>query len=690
MAGENSGKIFINYRRSEDRGFARLLFDKLKSVFGEDRLFMDVETLPGTNDFPETLAQEIRACSVLLVMIGKEWLWLEDEKGRRLGRADDFVTMEIALALKLGKVVIPVRVNDVPPLEEKDLPPVLRQLWRCNALPLANDRFEGDVLKIAKTVGNRLGWSEADVTRALLSGPANGKSHDVWVREFDLVKNSSDRKEFTELLRQKPPKDVAELIGKALEKLDWKTVSTNPNIETLEWFLQSHPDGQYAPEARQKLQQLRDEARQRAKRQAQERIRQQRDQEEEAERQAQEQRDAAWRREEDRRRQQQELEWEAAQRKKRIRRIAAAALASVCLALFIGRTVQHLRATPGSWFWWQRTGGFVWHVGDAGAAVAFTTDGGTIVSHGVRNNFNQWALTNGQKTHSVHFGASALDKVAFSAGARTALAGGGCDTEAEKVNTNKAIPYKKIPYCTSAHIKYLDVESGKVLRSFTGVTPASHIVLALSPDGSLALSDSCEEFHPTYDTLCIKGTVIVWNVATGAALRTLKGHSGHISALAFSPGGSIIITGSSDGTLKLWDASTGRELRSFAKYAHLKMQINAVALSMDGRLLLSGSNGRLDSWDAVTGREVHSFNGYPLFVNSVAFSTDGRYALSGSAFPGTEELRLWDVSTGQTLRRFPAGPAAAIFSPDGRYAVSSTHSGTLTLWDLAPYVDGPR
>ena len=52
MAGESSGKIFINYRRNEDRGFSRLLFDKLKSVFGEDRLFMDVEKLGGTNDFP--------------------------------------------------------------------------------------------------------------------------------------------------------------------------------------------------------------------------------------------------------------------------------------------------------------------------------------------------------------------------------------------------------------------------------------------------------------------------------------------------------------------------------------------------------------------------------------------------------------------------------------------------------------
>jgi hypothetical protein len=294
MAGESSGKIFINYRRNEDRGFSRLLFDKLKSVYGEDRLFMDVEKLGGTNDFPETLAQEIRASSVLLVMIGKEWLWLEDENGRRLGRADDFVTMEIALALSLGKVVIPILVNGVPPLQEQDLPPVLRQLWRCNALPLANDRFGGDVLKIAKTIGNHLGWSDADVARALLHGSQlhQGKPLGIWLTKWDFIKNSANRNDSIEFLNSNPPEDLAQLAAKSLERLDWRNVSANPNIEGLEWFLQQHPSGEYAPDAQQELQQLKEEARLTAERQAQE-ARQR------AERQAQEKRDAEKRRREE-------------------------------------------------------------------------------------------------------------------------------------------------------------------------------------------------------------------------------------------------------------------------------------------------------------------------------------------------------------------------------------------------------
>ncbi len=258
-------KIFINYRRTEDRGFARLLFDKLKSVFGEDRLFMDVEKLGGTNDFPATLAQEIRACSVLLVMIGKEWLWLEDEMGRRLGRADDFVTMEIALALHLNKVVIPVLVNGVPPLQEQDLPPALRQLWRCNALPLANDRFDGDVLKIAKTIGNHLGWSDADVAKALRPGSHmhQGKPLEIWLTKWDFIKNSTNRNDSIEFLNSNPPEDLAGLAAKSLERLDWQSVGANPNIESLEWFLQQHPSGEYASHAQQELLRLRTKARER-------------------------------------------------------------------------------------------------------------------------------------------------------------------------------------------------------------------------------------------------------------------------------------------------------------------------------------------------------------------------------------------------------------------------------------------
>ena len=180
--------------------------------------------------------------------------------------------MEIALALKLGKVVIPILVNDVPPLQEKDLPPVLRQLWKCNALPLANQRFEGDVVKIAKTIGNHLGWSEADVARALLHGSQlhQGKPLEIWLTKWDFIKTGTNRNDFIEFLNSNPPQDLAQLAAKSLERLDWQFVRANPNIQNLEWFLQQQPDGRYAPDARRELQRLRNDARQRAESQAQE------------------------------------------------------------------------------------------------------------------------------------------------------------------------------------------------------------------------------------------------------------------------------------------------------------------------------------------------------------------------------------------------------------------------------------
>lgn len=184
------GKIFINYRRGDDPGFARSLFDRLKGIFGEDHLFMDVDTLGATNNFAAVLDREIRACNVLLVMIGKNWLGAADDKGRRLGRADDFVTREIDLALRLNKLVMPILVNGVPPVNKEDLPPVLHPLVPCNAFPLANDRFEGDVQKIVKKIAKHFGWSDADVARALLHGSQlhQGKPLEIWLTKWDFIK----------------------------------------------------------------------------------------------------------------------------------------------------------------------------------------------------------------------------------------------------------------------------------------------------------------------------------------------------------------------------------------------------------------------------------------------------------------------------------------------------------------------
>jgi WD40 repeat protein len=112
--------------------------------------------------------------------------------------------------------------------------------------------------------------------------------------------------------------------------------------------------------------------------------------------------------------------------------------------------------------------------------------------------------------------------------------------------------------------------------------------------------------------------------------------------------------------------------------------VASVAFSPAGRQALSGSDDNtLRLWDVATGQELRRCEGHTNGVTSVAFSPDGRQALSGS---GDRTLRLWDVATGQELRRCEGHTntvTSVAFSPDGRQALSGSSDDTLRLWDVA-------
>jgi Tol biopolymer transport system component len=134
------------------------------------------------------------------------------------------------------------------------------------------------------------------------------------------------------------------------------------------------------------------------------------------------------------------------------------------------------------------------------------------------------------------------------------------------------------------------------------------------------------------------------------------GHSESVEAVAFSPDGKLALSGSDDNTLKLWEVSSGREIRSFTGHSG---SVEAVAFSPDGKLVLSGSgsdiwsyyifgsgHGELKLWSVSSGREIRSFTGHSATVWAVAFSPDGKLALSSSQ---DDTLKLWDVSTGREI-----------------------------------------
>jgi WD40 repeat protein len=198
--------------------------------------------------------------------------------------------------------------------------------------------------------------------------------------------------------------------------------------------------------------------------------------------------------------------------------------------------------------------------------------------------------------------------------------------------------------------------------------------VAFSPDGSRLVSGSHDH------------TLRLWDARTGAAIgEPMKGHKGLVNAVAFSPDGTRIVSGSSDNTLRLWDAATGAALCEPLE-GH-SSNVNAVAFSPDGSRLVSGSHDHtLRLWDAHTGAPLGKpLEGHEYQVLAVAFSPDGRRLASGSH--NTSTLRLWDAHTAAPLGeplQYKGGLFGTVyaldFSPDGRRLVS-VHGETLRLWD---------
>jgi hypothetical protein len=139
-------KIFINYRRDDSIGMAGRLHDRLAQTFGRDNLFMDVDHIPVGVDFVRHLNDQVAACDVILVVIGPNWLRAKDKAGqRRLHQPDDFVTIEIAVALARNIRVIPLLVEGARMPRESELPDNLKPLARRQAPEIRHASFGRDV-----------------------------------------------------------------------------------------------------------------------------------------------------------------------------------------------------------------------------------------------------------------------------------------------------------------------------------------------------------------------------------------------------------------------------------------------------------------------------------------------------------------------------------------------------------------
>ena len=153
--------IFISYRRSDSPGSAGRLFDRLATIFGTGRVFMDVDSIDPGAHFPTVLAARLAECDVLIAVIGPLWLGREETGGRRLDQPEDFVHQEIAGALERGIRVVPVLVEGSPMPTAAQLPPTLARLAGLQAVEVRHARFNVDAQGLIDKVARALAEAEA-------------------------------------------------------------------------------------------------------------------------------------------------------------------------------------------------------------------------------------------------------------------------------------------------------------------------------------------------------------------------------------------------------------------------------------------------------------------------------------------------------------------------------------------------
>ncbi|RFU80415.1 vegetative incompatibility het-e-1 [Trichoderma arundinaceum] len=193
-----------------------------------------------------------------------------------------------------------------------------------------------------------------------------------------------------------------------------------------------------------------------------------------------------------------------------------------------------------------------------------------------------------------------------------------------------------------------------------GETSHASLPLAFSADGLLLAG-------------VLNDDILLWDSMTGALRQTLKGRSGAVESVAFSPNRQLLASGHSKSAVKLWDAITGMQKHSFTKHGIRKQNYhgwrfgNIVAFSPDGQLLANGYPWGTTLFDLATYR-VYKENSNPVRI--IAFSPDSK--VLGSTYYNDKTIELWDLTV-KFLNQEPrsAQIKAIEFSSDGQLVIST-------------------
>ncbi len=290
------------------------------------------------------------------------------------------------------------------------------------------------------------------------------------------------------------------------------------------------------------------------------------------------------------------------------------------------------------------------------AAIAFTADGSRVLTASGDNTVGQWEVASGQELPKL------ILKHPDSILAMQSIPGG------DAIVTS----------CADRKLRVWSTREATVTQTL-GPFEGDVFSLNVSTDGKRLIAANSQE-----------KTVRLWDLETGREVQSpqaggklgplvdLNLHGGLLWSTAFLPGTDDVLTvGGSDA--RLWDAKTGREKMSFSRHD----AVASAHFSPKGDLIVTGSwDGSAKIWNATTGKVVRKLEGgHTSFVNTAVFSPDGQFVLTAS---DDATAKLWSVATGEvvkTLEGHKDRVRSAVFSPDGRFIITTSSDETARLWE---------